>query len=136
MIKLYTTPSCTSCRKAKLWLDAHELEYEEVNFFKTPITKNELRQILMNTENGTSDVISVRSKIYKKLAIDFDSLSFNEFLDVITENPGLLRRPIMIEESKMMIGYNEDEIRCFVPRDYRETIFKYRTTQLAIEEYA
>ena len=34
MIKVYTSPSCTSCRKAKAWLQANQLEFEEKNIEK------------------------------------------------------------------------------------------------------
>ena len=42
MIKIYTVSSCTSCKKAKTWLNAHQLTYKEQNLGKEGITKEEL----------------------------------------------------------------------------------------------
>ena len=78
MIKLYTSPSCTSCRKAKAWLTEQELPFEERNIFSSPLNKEEIKEILCLTETGTEEIISTRSKVYEKLNVDFDELSFNE----------------------------------------------------------
>ena len=42
MITIYTVSSCTSCKKAKTWLNAHQLTYKEQNLGKEGITKEEL----------------------------------------------------------------------------------------------
>ncbi|OFI46630.1 transcriptional regulator Spx [Floricoccus penangensis] len=119
MIDLYISPSCTSCRKAKAWLAAHDVESREHNIMTQPITPEDLKSILSKTENGTEDIISTRSKVFQKLNIDIDELTLNELIELISEHPSLLRRPIIIDDKKMQIGFNEDEIRAFLPREYR-----------------
>lgn len=120
MLKLYTTNSCTSCRKARRWLVDHEIPFEEKNFGTTPITLDELKNILILTEEGTEDIISIRSKVFQKLDIDINELPLHALLELVKDNPGLLRRPIMIDEKRLQIGFNEDEIRCFLPRSVRK----------------
>lgn len=120
MITIYTTPSCSSCRKAKKWMDNFGLEYREKNLFVTPITENELKYILEKTENGTDDIISKRSKIIMESDIDIDSMTIKELFNFIRENPSVLKRPIIIDDRKLQIGYNDEEIRVFIPRELRE----------------
>lgn len=127
MIKLYSSASCTSCRKAKAWLLEHELAFEERNIISDPLTKTEIKEILALTETGTDEIISPRSKVYQKLAIDFDEISLSELVTVIEENPGILRRPIMMDERRLQIGYNEDEIHQFIPREVRKLNSKQLT---------
>ncbi|MGG5357776.1 MULTISPECIES: transcriptional regulator Spx [unclassified Enterococcus] len=119
MIKLYTSPSCTSCRKARAWLQTNQLDFEEKNIFAEPLNENEIRAILAATEGGVEDIISTRSKIYEKLDLDFNELSLTQMIVLFTEYPSLLRRPILIDDRRVLIGFNEDEIRSFVPRDVR-----------------
>ncbi|MES9772933.1 glutaredoxin domain-containing protein, partial [Priestia megaterium] len=38
MVNLYLTPSCTSCRKAKAWLEKHHIDYIERNIISDPLT--------------------------------------------------------------------------------------------------
>ncbi|MGC6767650.1 transcriptional regulator Spx [Enterococcus sp. LJL128] len=120
MITVYTSPSCTSCRKAKKWLEDHDIPYVEKNFFKVPLTRDELLNMLRYTETGTSELISQRSMVYQKLSVNLDELSISELLDLIQENTSLLRRPIIIDDYRMQVGFNEDEIRVFLPREVRK----------------
>ena len=48
------------------------------------------------------------------------------------EQPGLLRRPIMIDEKRLQIGFNEDEIRRFLPREVRA--LELRKVQALVNE--
>lgn len=119
MVTLYVSPSCTSCRKARAWLQEHEIPFTERNIFSEPLTVGEIKQILQMTEDGTEEIISTRSKAYKQLHVDLDDLPMGELFDMIQQNPGLLRRPIIMDEKRLQVGYNEDEIRRFLPREVR-----------------
>ena len=68
------------------------------------------------TEDGTDEIISTRSKTYQKLNVDIDSLPLQDLYSIIQDNPGLLRRPIILDDKRLQVGYNEDEIRRFLPR--------------------
>jgi regulatory protein spx len=120
MIRIYTTPSCASCRKAKKWLEDHDLEYKEINLFVKALSEDEIKYILERTENGTEDIVSRRSKVIKENGIDLDDMKFSELVHFIQENPSALRRPIIIDDMRLQIGYNDDEIRVFIPREIRE----------------
>ncbi|KRN89078.1 arsenate reductase [Ligilactobacillus ceti DSM 22408] len=116
---MYTTPSCTSCRKARSWLKEHNIPFTERNIFSEPLTKDEIKQILQMTEDGTEEIISKRSKAYQELNLDLDIIPMKELFDLIQEKPGLLRRPIILDNKRLQVGYNEDEIRRFLPREIR-----------------
>ncbi|EAC5360664.1 transcriptional regulator Spx [Listeria monocytogenes] len=119
MVTLYTSPSCTSCRKARAWLEEHDIPYKERNIFSEPLSLDEIKEILRMTEDGTDEIISTRSKTFQKLNVDLDSLPLQQLFELIQKNPGLLRRPIIIDEKRLQVGYNEDEIRRFLPRSVR-----------------
>lgn len=133
MINLYVTPSCTSCRKAKAWLDKHQLPYVEKNIIANPLSIDELKAILRLTEEGTEEIISYRSHAYQNLTIDIDELSLESLLDLIHKNPELIRRPILTDDRRIQIGYNADEIRCFLPRDVRRLEFERIQHELSLE---
>lgn len=119
MVTLFTSPSCTSCRKAKAWLQEHDIPYTERNIFSENLSIDEIKAILRMTEDGTDEIISTRSKTFQKLNVDIDSLPLQELYQIIQDNPGLLRRPIILDEKRLQVGYNEDEIRRFLPRKVR-----------------
>ena len=122
MIRIYTAPSCASCRKVKSWLKEHNIPYVEKNIFSTLLREIELKELLERSENGTDDIISKRSKIIKENDIDIDSMSISELIKFIQENPSVLKRPIMIDERRFQVGYNAEEIRLFIPRELRKFV--------------
>ena len=122
MVKIYTTPSCSSCRKAKKWLEENGIDYQEKNIFAYPLTKEDIQLMLENTENGFEDIISKRSKYLQDNNIDIDNLKVSELEKLIIENPSILRRPIIVQDKKLQIGYNEEEIRVFIPQEIRKEI--------------
>lgn len=119
MLNLYTSPSCTSCRKAKAWLKEYDISFKERNIFANPLNKEEIMQVLRMTENGTEEIISTRSRTFQNLKINLDDLSIDQLIDLVEKNPSLLRRPIIMDDRRLQVGYNEDEIKRFLPRKVR-----------------
>ena len=120
MITLYTSPSCASCRKARAWLEANHIDYLEKNIFNEPLSIAELKSILRLTENGTEEIISFRSQVFQSLNISLEEMPLQELLELILKNPGLIRRPILINEKRLQVGFNEEDIRRFLPRHVRK----------------
>lgn len=120
MITIYTSPSCSSCRKVKKYFDDNKIPYREKNILSQPLKDDELKELLMKSENGTEDIISTRSKIIKEGNIDIENMSINELIAFIKANPSILKRPIMVDDHKMQVGYSEEEITAFIPRARRQ----------------
>ncbi len=119
MLKIYTSPSCSSCRKVKAWLREQKIEFVEKNIMSSILNEDELKEILAKSENGTDDIISKRSKIIKEQNVDLESMSLKELIMFIRKNPTVLKRPIIVNDRLVQVGYNEDEIRVFIPREIR-----------------
>ena len=134
MLTLYLSPSCTSCRKAKAWLTKYQVKFDERNILTSPLSETEILKVLSLTENGTEDIISTRSKVFQRLDIDLDELPLKDLVLLISEKPALLRRPILIDDNRMQIGFNEDEIRAFLSRDYRRHELKEATLRSEITQ--
>lgn len=115
MITIYTSPSCSSCRKVKKFFDESKIPYKEKNIFTSVLKEEELKNILSKTENGTEDIISTRSKIFKESNVDIDSMSINQLIQFIKENPSILKRPIIIDDDNLQVGYNKEDIEVFIP---------------------
>lgn len=119
MIKIYTSPSCSSCRKVKKWFNEQNIPYVEKNIFAATLNENELKDILVKSENGTEDIISPRSKIVKESGVNLESMTVKELIDFIRNNPSVLKRPIMVDDNKIQVGYNPEEITVFIPHAKR-----------------
>lgn len=120
MIKIYYKTNCNSSQKAVSWLDKHELEIEKLSI--NQLEKKDIIEILSLTQEGILSIIksSTLSSVKIKNTIrHIADMSFNDALNFICHHPYILRTPIIIEKNNLLIGYHEEEIRKFIPRDYR-----------------
>ena len=119
MIVIYTSPGCASCRKVKQWLKERNLPFIEKNIFKTLLNDAEIKHLLMRSENGSDDIISKRSKVLQENQIDIESMTTDQLIRFIKQNPSILKRPIILNEDIFQVGYDEEEIGVFVPSELR-----------------
>jgi Spx/MgsR family transcriptional regulator len=104
----YTYPSDTSCRKAKAILRDNEIPFEERHLFRDPPSKEELLEMLKLTTSGIDQILSKRSQTFKELKVNIDDMKLSEMLDLLHKEPKLLRRPLLLHESKLIIGFNRE----------------------------
>ncbi|KEZ51005.1 regulatory protein MgsR [Metabacillus indicus LMG 22858] len=102
----YSYPSCTSCRKTKHWLKAHNVDFNEKHLFRETPTYSELQKILQLTTDGMDEILATRSQTYKELNLDIDELPLSDVIKLIIDEPKLLRRPIITDGKKLVVGYN------------------------------
>ena len=119
MVRIYTVPSCSSCRKVKQWFYDQNIPFVEKNILSKRISDEEIKNMLLLSENGTEDIISKRSNPIKKDNVDIDSMKLNDLIAFIQANPTILKRPIIVDDTKMVVGYNPDEISTFIPQARR-----------------
>ncbi|TGY67090.1 Spx/MgsR family RNA polymerase-binding regulatory protein [Dubosiella muris] len=119
MLILYSSSGCASCRKAKQWLRDNHIEFIEKNIYTTLMKEDEIKYLLSRCENGTQDIISLRSKVYRSLKKDFNELSTNELIRLIQNNPSILKRPIILSKNNMVVGFDDEEITSFTPHHIR-----------------
>ena len=111
MIKALLYNSCTSCRKTEGVLKESGVEYEKREYFKDRFTPDELRSLLDSVGLTPSDVFSTRSRVYKERNLADAELTDDQMLDLMAEEPTLLRRPIVIKGNQVVVGHNEAKLR-------------------------
>lgn len=120
MVIIYTSPCCASCRKAKRWLHDNHISFLEKNIFSNLMQESEIKYLLSRCENGTSDIISTRSKAFQTLKKSLDDYSVHDLILLIQRNPSILKRPIMLSERTLVVGYDDDEITALIPMGQRQ----------------
>lgn len=117
MITAYLYTSCTSCRKAKDVLQTQDAQFEVREYFKQKVTRTELDQLLASTGLNVADILSVRSTPYKQGNLADKNLSDDEILDMMVEEPRLIKRPLLVSGADIVVGYNEDKIKALIAQD-------------------
>ena len=118
-VTIYTQSSCSSSRKAIKWLKENNISFIEKRITSQPLTLAEFKNILRMTEDGTDEIIATNSNDFKNLNLDIDQLSIQDLYNIIQQYPRMLRSPILLDEKRIQVGYNEMDIRRFIPRKVR-----------------
>jgi len=110
MIRFYAYKGCDSCRRARKWLQAHEIDFDEIAIREQPPSIEELQQALkakgqLKTLFNTSGVDYRQMGMKNKLP----SLSEGEALELLASNGNLVKRPFMTGCDLSLVGFKETE---------------------------
>jgi regulatory protein spx len=105
----------------KKYFEKYNIKYLEKNIFTTPLTRDDIFKMLYNSEGGFEDIISTRSNIYKERGHEIENMKLHELVDFIVANPSILKRPIIVTDYELQVGYNDDDIELFLPEEVRNS---------------
>ncbi|MGM0169821.1 regulatory protein spx [Enterococcus sp. AZ135] len=114
MILHVYTGNSSSNRKVLQWLADNSVPYKKSSVKKGSFTITELKRLLAHTENGLDDLLK-RSINHSQ----FDKMTLNQALESLIAVPTALKTPILYDGKKLVLGFNEEEIRCFIPHERR-----------------
>ncbi len=109
MIKIYHNPRCRKSREGLTLLENSGKEFEVIKYLETPVTESELRDVIEKLEISPIDLVRKNEAIWKS---DYKgrSLSDDEIIKAMTENPKLIERPIVINGNKAVVGRPPEQI--------------------------
>jgi Spx/MgsR family transcriptional regulator len=110
VIEAYLYTSCTSCRKTEAHLHANGVDYERRDYFRDRFTRDELASILARAGLAPREILSRRSKVYQARATEIDNLDDDALLDLMIDEPTLLRRPLVIGRAGAVVGHNAEKL--------------------------
>ena len=115
-MEIYLYGSCSSCKKADNALRDSGKPYVRRDFFKERFSAAELRFLLERAGLEVGGVLSTRSKAYTERRLAGMSLTDTQLLDLMVDEPTLLRRPIIIGGGKSIVGFNAAAIDDLIGR--------------------
>ena len=110
-MKFICYPKCSTCRKAKKWLDEHNVEYTERHIADEKPTYDELKEWYEKSRLPLKKFFNTSGLLYKemKLKDKLPSMSEEEQLRLLATNGMLVKRPILVAEDKILVGFKEAE---------------------------
>lgn len=109
MISMFAIPNCDTVKKARNFLEANKIDYEFIDFKKTPPTKI---QIEAWSDYSGELPINKKGTTYRKYKDQYDALSTPEQIDFIIANPSLIKRPVLVDKGKTIaLGFNEEHYK-------------------------
>lgn len=104
-------PSCTTCQKAKKWLDEHGMKYEDRHIKQMNPTYEELKGWVEISGLPIKRFFNTSGLVYKSLGLKdkLASMSEHEQLELLASDGMLVKRPLLICDDQVMIGFREKE---------------------------
>lgn len=103
MIRVYHNNRCSKSRGACEILKANGIEVEIIEYLKTPPSESDIREILSKLGMKASEIVRKAEDIYKN---NFAGKEYteSEWIKILSENPILIERPIIVNGDKAVIG--------------------------------
>ena len=108
-VKFLQKPSCTTCRKAKAFLEKRKVDLQLRDLGKERMTVQELDALI-----GKRDYrmfLNTRNELYRARQMGQNPPSREEALQLMAGEPNLIRRPVVLRGSEIVLGYDEEALK-------------------------
>lgn len=109
-LTFYWYPKCGTCRKAKKWLDEHNIEYTTIHIVDEPPTKEALLRFFSMSELPPKKFFNTSGKKYRELNMKekIKDATEDEMATYLASDGMLIKRPIVTDGEKITVGFNEN----------------------------
>ncbi len=109
MITYYAYPKCTTCRKAKSWLNQNGVEYNEIHIAENPPTKEQLTEIYKASGLELKKFFNTSGLVYRSLGLKekLSNMSEEQQLELLASDGMLIKRPLAWDGKTVTLGFKE-----------------------------
>ena len=113
-------PKCTTCQKAKKFLDSNNIKYDDRHIVEENPTKDELTEWINKYDIEIKKLFNTSGMKYRELGLKekIPNMTDNEKIELLSSDGMLVKRPLLIMTDKILIGFREKE--------YQENILSRR----------
>lgn len=111
MLKFICYPKCTTCQKAKKWLDENKIEYELRDIKLDNPTVTELTEWYKKSGLPLKKFFNTSGLLYKSLELKskLPTMTDDEMLTLLASDGMLVKRPLLVGEDFVLVGFKENE---------------------------
>ena len=109
-ITVYEKPTCTTCRNTVKILTEKGIDFEKVNYYIRPFSKNKLRTLLKKMNMRPSELLRKNESAYKELKVKENNYTEEQILDFMVKNSDLVQRPIVEIGEKAILARPAEKI--------------------------
>jgi len=108
---MYEYPKCGTCRKAKKYLNEHNVAYEDRHIVEQPPSKEELKDLIDKSGLPIQKFFNTSGQKYRELGLSkkLKEMGDEEKLNLLASDGMLIKRPIVTDGKKVTVGFKEEE---------------------------
>lgn len=110
-MKFYGYKKWSTVKKAKNWLTENNIKFEEIDLIDTPPTKEEIKKMYEISNQDLKKFFNTSGVKYRELGLKdkIKTASEDELLDLLASDGKLIKRPLLVDDDKVIIGFKETE---------------------------
>ena len=104
-------PKCTTCKKAKAWLDSKNISYIDRNIKENNPTADELKDWHIKSGLPLKRFFNTSGVLYKQMSLKdkIPAMTEDEQLEILGQDGMLVKRPIIISDNFVLVGFKEND---------------------------
>lgn len=104
-------PACSTCRKARKWLEEQGIVYEDRHIVEDRPSEVELKEWMKRSGLPLKNFFNTSGLVYKSLQLKdrLPGMSEEEQLRLLASDGKLVRRPVLVGEKRVLVGFHADE---------------------------
>ncbi|MBO5479169.1 MAG: Spx/MgsR family RNA polymerase-binding regulatory protein [Clostridia bacterium] len=104
-------PKCSTCKKAKKWLEENNIEFVDRNIVSETPTIEELTEWIKKSKQDIKRWFNTSGLKYKELKLKekLTDMSDKEKIELLASDGMLIKRPLFISDKGVLIGFKEEE---------------------------
>ena len=104
-------PKCSTCQKAKKWLQENNIEFQDRHILEQTPTVKELEKWIKQSNKEIKKWFNTSGLKYKELKLKekLSTMSDEEKIELLASDGMLIRRPILVLDDKVFIGFRAEE---------------------------
>ena len=104
-------PKCSTCRKAKTWLEDHNISYELRDIKEDNPTAQELSEWQKKSGLPMKKFFNTSGMLYREMGLKdkLKAMTDQEMLDLLATDGMLVKRPILVTDDAVLVGFKEAE---------------------------
>lgn len=103
-ITVYEKTTCSKCRELDKLLRDRGVDFKKVNYYIEPLSKKKLTQLIQKMNISPRDLLRKSESIYKELGLARGEFSDAQLIELMTEHPDLIQRPIVERGDRAVLG--------------------------------
>ena len=105
-------PKCTTCKRAKSWLDVHQIDYEDRHIVENNPSFEELQEWIKRSGLPIKKFFNTSGNLYKEMNLSqkLKTLSEEEQIKLLSTDGMLVKRPIVVGDDFVLVGFRDETL--------------------------
>lgn len=107
-VQFLQKPTCTTCRKARAYMENRGFDLHFRNLDKERLSSDELEKLIGGRDHR--EFLNTRNELYRRKSMKLNPPTRAEAIRMMVGEPNLIRRPVIVAGGRVVLGFDQEKI--------------------------